>query len=274
MTFSLPNGDFAPSAKVIADSITPAGNRLTTVEVNLHRFVLAELNTHRVFSRNSASSRAIPVRRMLDNVARVTAVPLVWASEQKGMQGGDEIDDPATARDIWYAARDAAIAHAEKLIALGVHKSIVNRLLEPFSPHTVIISATDWDNFFDQRCSPLAQPEIQIPATLIRNVITGSLPIPVEWKQFHLPYLSHTEKQDIPEQHWPAVSAARSARVSYLTHDGRRDWEEDLRLYRRLIQAEPPHWSPLEHPAVAHPLAHNSGNFTGWRQLRHIVAGA
>ncbi len=264
--------DFAPTSRVIADSISPDGHRLVTVEATIHRFVLAELNTHRAFSRNSASSRAIPVHRTLARVADTPAIPLVWASERKGMSGGDEITDPGKARETWLAARDAAVTHAEQLLDLGVHKSVVNRLLEPFMTHTVIITATDWDGFVRQRCSPLAQPEIRAAADAIRAAINGSLPLPIAWNQWHLPYLSDVDRVEIPDHLWPHVSAARCARVSYLTHDGIRDWRVDQDLYQRLVKADPPHWSPLEH--VARPQRVDLpriGNFTGWAQLRHFV---
>ncbi len=264
--------DFTPSAKVIADSISPAGIRLTTLEVTLHRFVLAEFNTHRAFSRNSASSRAIPVHRTLTRIADTPAVPLSWPAEQPGMQGGDGIDDPAKAREIWLAARDAAVHHAEQLLQVGVHKSVVNRLLEPFMPHTVVVSATDWAGFFDQRCSPLAQDEIRVVAEAMQAAYDTSEPREVPYHRYHLPYITD---EDFTYTSWgalPRISAARCARVSYLTHDGRRDQRADLDLYRRLTEADPPHASPLEHVATpARPSDEPRGNFRGWRQLRHIV---
>ena len=125
------------SARIIADSISPYGDRLTTMEVTFHRFVLAEFNTHRVFSRNSASSRAIPLQKQIKRIREGIAYPVLWASEQKGMQGGDEVDDTMTARMCWESAANDAIASALRLQDLGVHKSLVNRLLEPFMWHTV-----------------------------------------------------------------------------------------------------------------------------------------
>ena len=261
--------DFTPSARVIADSVSPQGNRLTTLEVKLHRFVLSELNTHRAFSRNSASSRAIPVTRSLTMIAEEPAVPLRWPSAQKGMQGGPEIAATATARDIWLSARDDAVCAAERLLDLGVHKSVVNRLLEPYLPHTVVISATDWDGFWDQRCSPLAQPEIRAAAEAMRDAYVTSRPAEVGDGEWHLPYIRDSERR-LDDHIVRRVSAARCARTSYLTHDGRRDLDADLNLFDRLLEADPPHASPLEHPATP---GDGPGNFTGWKQLRHIVLG-
>ncbi len=264
--------DFTPTARVIEDSIScPYGVRLTTIEVTLHRYMLPELNTHRQLSKNSASSRAIPVHRMMRKVAERPAIPVRWPSERKGMQGGDTIDNPDKAREIWLAARDAAVVHAEMLVQCGVHKSVVNRLLEPFVPDTVIITGTEWDNFWDQRCSPLAQDDIRAAAEAMRAAYDASEPNPVVQGEYHLPYITTEDRSTIDMRVLPWISAARCARVSYLTHDGRRDPEADLDLFRRLRTAKPPHASPLEH--VATPAKDGSGNFRGWYQLRHLVLG-
>jgi len=266
---SLPR--FLPSAKVIADSISPLGHRLTTLEVTMHRYMLPEFNTHRAFSRNSASSRAIPVHKMMAKLADTPALPIGFRAEQKGMQAGPYLpkDIQDQARDIWLAARDSAVESAEQLVRLGVHKSIVNRLLEPFLPHTVIVSATDWRGFFAQRSNYLAQDEIRWLANKMEDCVEFSDPHELDFGAWHLPYLTGDEAGQLGEIAACQVSAARCARVSYLTHDGRRDPAEDINLYQRLVSADPPHASPLEH--VATPALNGTGNFTGWRQLRHLV---
>lgn len=236
------------NAKVIQDSISADGTRLTTFEITLHRFVLAEFNTHRVISKNSASSRAIPLQKQLDKVSSTPAVPLSFPVEQKGMQGGEESDLAETASWVWKKASLEAWIKAAELGRIGIHKSVANRLLEPFMWHTIVCTATAWENFFAQRCSPLAQPEIRAVADLMREAYDNSTPTFVGDGDWHLPYLDRSEV-DSP---WTAVkvSAARCARVSYLTHDGKRDVEADLALYERLVRAQPPHWSPLEHVAT------------------------
>ena len=179
-------------AKIIADSITQRGDRLTTMEVRLHRFVLAEFNTHRWFSRNSASSRAIPVAKQIDRVLNDTAYPVKWPEEQKGMQGGEAWEDPGTIegfKDFWTESRDAAVSAAADLHAAGVHKSVTNRLLEPFMWHTIIVTSTEWENFFEQRCSPLAQPEIRLAADMMHSAYRDSIPQEVSEGQWHLPYV-------------------------------------------------------------------------------------
>ncbi|MGA9774594.1 MAG: FAD-dependent thymidylate synthase [Candidatus Dormiibacterota bacterium] len=260
-----------PRARVVADSVAPDGARLTTIEVTLHRFVLAELNTHRAFSRNSASSRAIPVRRLINAVRTAPAVPLEFGSARSGMQAGPVLEDDSAALATWMAARDAAADAAERLLDLGVHKQVANRLLEPFLWQTVIVSATDWDGFWEQRCSPLAQPEIRAAATAMREARRASVPLEVDGGGWHLPYLLR-EEMDIDPKVAVRISAARCARVSYLTHDGIRDPALDLELYDKLVGASPPHSSPLEHVATpALPDRPAAGNLKGWVQLRQLV---
>ena len=260
-----------PRATVVLDSVSERGARVTTIEVTLHRFVLAELNTHRAFSRNSASSRAIPTRRQLLRVLEHPALPVEFGANQRGMQAGEPLagDELGRAHAAWLRARDAAVDAAQDLLELGVHKQVVNRLLEPFMWHTVIVTATDWDGFWQQRCNPLAQPEINLAATAMRAARDASVPRPVPDGAWHTPYV-RLDEADLPVETRKRVSAARCARVSYLTHDGRRDLAADEQLYDRLVTADPPHWSPLEHVATpaTDPVV---GNLRGWRQLRHVV---
>jgi len=261
-----------PSAEIIADSISEDGHRLTTMKVTMHRFVLPEFNTHRAFSRNSASSRAIPVEKQIGEILGDPAWPVEYGSNKPGMQAGESIseDDSLVADQIWNEAKEFAIDYALQLHVLGVHKQIVNRLIEPFMWHTTIVSATEWENFFEQRCSPLAQPEIRVLAEAMRKVYRESEPKMVNPEGWHLPYIMGDDHDlDIEDQ--KKVSVARCARVSYLTHDGQRDPQKDIDLFQKLVSAEPPHWSPLEH--VARPVSTKDiappGNFDWWMQLRH-----
>ncbi len=262
-----------PNATIIADSTSPSGVRLTTIEVTLHRFVLAELNTHRVFSRNSASSRAIPVRKQIARVVDDPAIPVEFGANQRGMQAGEPLtgDEHDQALSAWLEARDHTVESVTRLQELGVHKQVTNRLLEPFMWHTVIVTATEWDGFWEQRCSPLAQPEIRVAAEAMKAAYGASEPDPVDLGEWHTPYL-RDDDGDLDPETARQVSAARCARVSYLTHDGRRDIAKDLELYERLVTARPPHWSPLEHVATPAPAGESTlGNLREWRQLRHSV---
>lgn len=152
------------SAKIVADSITPYGDRLTSMLVTFPRYILAELNTHRVLSKNSASSRAIPFKKMRESVLTNPFIPVAWQKDHSGMQGSEyftENDDASLNISAeWLEARNEAVTKATGLHKKGVTKQMVNRLLEPFMWHTVLISASDWDNFFELRCPQYyAEPE-------------------------------------------------------------------------------------------------------------------
>jgi thymidylate synthase ThyX len=259
----------AYEAKVIADSISPENVRLTTIEVTLPRIVLAEFNTHRMFSRNSASSRAIPVERRIQMIESDPFVPTAFGKNQKGMQAGEALEGEAEvrARLAWYNALNASVVQARELAKIGVHKQLANRLLEPFAWHTIVVTATEWENFFALRCHPNAQPEIRTAAEMMRDAMRASEPVPIGYDEWHLPYLKTGEAFDLDvfDEGWkqacgaskrdvgpytPAkvkVSVARCARVSFLTHDGVRDTEADRGLYDKL--AGNGHMSPLEHAA-------------------------
>jgi len=297
-------------SKVLADSVAPAGYRLTTLEATFPRFVLAEFNTHRVFSRNSASSRAIPIAKQLRRVLEEPFVPVEFGSNQPGMQAGPPLQgaEREAAEREWLGARDDAVRRVLGLIAapgaiaaeddlsrrlaevehairekavpaewLNVHKQVANRLLEPFMWHTVIVTATEWDNFFNLRCHADAQPEIRLIAERMRTARAASEPREVGWDGWHLPLIRPEDREEgIPVEDLVKVSVGRCARVSYLTHDGRRDLGADLDLYDRLVESG--HMSPLEHPAQ--PLGEAelregewSGNFRGWRPYRKLVPG-
>lgn len=142
-------------AQVVGDSISGTGSRITTMLVTLPRIILAELNTHRVFSRNSASSRAIPFEKMVDAVEENPFVPLAWQKNHKGMQGTEYITDPDQIQALklsWHQGLDDAVWSARKLYSKGLTKQICNRLLEPFMWHTCLITSTEWENFFNLRC--------------------------------------------------------------------------------------------------------------------------
>lgn len=276
-----------PRARVILDSLHPDGcSRLVTLEIILHRFVLPEFLTHRSFSRNSASSRAVPLAKNLARVREDPAVPLSFPAERRGMQGGEELDllTRSQAEAYWRAAAYQAVRYAELLGEAGVHKSVVNRVLEPYLWHTVILTATEsaLRAFFDLRCSPLAQPEIRAAAEAMRSALQESSPRELRFGEWHLPLVTGVDLPALRDRYADdgatdvakRVSAARCARVSYLTHGGVRDPEEDLRLAARLMdpgEGSPPHASPFEHvctPAV--PTNGVRGNLRPhWRQMRH-----
>lgn len=268
-------------AKIIEDSQAPNGVRLTTLQLRYPRFIHAEFMTHRVFSRNASSSRAIPVAKMIEQIRVAPAMPLHWGKNQPGMQANFEVDDKtkAEAQRTWTLAAESAIEHAIRMNELGVHKQIVNRILEPFMFISVIVTATEWDNFFELRVHPDAQPEIFALSSAIRTAMCKSNPRLVLCSKdthlgWHLPYITETERnEDIDPETLAKISAARCARVSYLTHDGDKpSIEKDISLYEKLVGGRPLHASPVEHQAYPLDSANQwNKNFRGWYQHRSFV---
>lgn len=255
-------------AKIIADSIGPS-HRITTIAATFPRFVLAEFNTHRMLSRNAASSRAIPTGRQIEKAITHPYVPEQWGSNQRGMQAGGEIEDTLRAAAIWREARDAAVRASAELFSLGVHKQLANRLLEPFLWTTVLVTATDWSNFFHLRTSNDAQPEFKSIALLMQNALADSEPRRMEAGEWHLPYVDENERLALSQFSAAGISAARCARVSYLTHEGTRDTAKDVALCDKLLRDG--HMSPFEHPAMCLHVPARWGNFIGWKQYRKFI---
>lgn len=266
------------SARILRDSVSPSGHRLTTFEIVFPRPVLAEFNTHRVFSRNSASSRAIPGEKMVARALQDPFTPIYWGRNQKGMQAGAELnpDEQTEAIDEWLAARDDAVVHTQRLLDIGVHKQIANRLLEPFLWHTVIVTATEWSNFFGLRVDPNAQPEIRRIAEIMLELYNKNQPTIVGYDHWHLPLLQPREELEAAQypMRWVKICTGRCARVSYLTHDGIRNPEADVGLHDSLLNNG--HLSPFEHcarPMTPEELEQDpwSGNFQGWLQYRKTI---
>jgi thymidylate synthase ThyX len=307
------------SAKVVADSVY-RGSRLTTFEVTFPRFVLAEFNTHRLFSRNSASSRAIPVWKRLIDVVEHPFIPLQFGKNKAGMQSAETIspDDARDARTNWLVGRDVAVMQAfmlaggeeqilkdskgdpravevcqrvERLIyeymdvrahlcrlSVGVHKQHANRVLEPYAWHTVIVTATHWRNFYGLRASPMAQPEIWELAIAMAKAHSVSTPRVLTQGEWHLPYVFDEDRQEVSNEGLLArISSARCARVSYLTHDGKRSLDADFEMCDKLQESG--HTSPFEHPATTKSKTSKSvrnlnGNFDKrWVQYRKTLPG-
>ncbi len=267
------------TANVVKHSISYAPAILLTLEVVMPRIILAEFNTHRDFSRNSRSSRAVPFAKILAEVRTNPYVPAVFTSNQKGMQGGPPLTGDAhdEARAKWVAACESACREAEILHSLGVHKQHVNRLLEPFMWHKVLVSSTAWTNFYAQRRHEDAQPEIHEVADIMYLAASQSQPTEVDLESWHLPYVTDAELDQYGEDVCIKLSVARCARVSYYDFDqlGKTllsNLDSDLKLYQKLREGM--HWSPFEHQAT--PMwehTRRSGNFTGWLQNRKLFLG-
>lgn len=276
------------SAKIIADSISYRNTRLTTFVLKYPRFIHAEFMTHRVFSRNAASSRAIPVKTMIQRIIDDPAMPVHWGKNQPGMQANEELDPVAIAgcKNQWLQARDQAIFAAESLIATGLHKQIANRILEPWMHIEVVCTGTDFSNFYALRNHPMAQPEMQALAKAMLAAHEESVPVLKQAGEWHLPFIKDDElRTDLnPAElklynwHLAQISAARCARVSYLKHDGSTaTQEEDLELYARLMAGTPKHASPAEHqaqvPLSSRILQRYRSNLSGWISFRKMHDG-
>lgn len=268
----------ANTVLIVEDSLSLGTDRLTTFQLRYWRAVHAELMTHRVFSRNASSSRAIPVSKMLKQVWSDPAGPEYWGSNKSGMQAGVELSGVGLtlAKFIWKWSGRAMCVSAWSMMKLGMHKQVANRLLEPWQYITVVLTASKFDNWFELRDHPDAQPEIASLARKMREAREQSVPnvlCPGEW---HLPYITQEERNNPHMDLLSKIkcSVARCARVSYLTHDSKKpDTLNDMHLYDRLVGAKPWHASPLEHQATPATLDNwfSNGNLSeGWTQYRKL----
>lgn len=256
------------NCKILADSINICGDRLTSMEISFPRIVLSEFNTHRVFSRNSASSRAIPIEKIIKKIEESPFIPEYWGKNQSGMAAFSVIDDIKGAEDLWIETRDIMISQVRKFIKLGVHKQLVNRLLEPWLFQTVLVSSTTFENFFNLRDDDGAQPEIRKIAQLMKKEYKNSEPKLLNPGEWHMPLMDDILdlRNKFSEEDIRKICVGRVCRISYLTHNGVRDPNEDIRLCDTL--AKNGHMSPFEHCAMALEKSDKLGNFIGFKQYR------
>lgn len=289
---------------IIADSISKEGHRPTSIQVTAHRFILVEINTHRVASRSYRSSRAVPAHKLLDEVVTDPAMPVRWMKNQPGMQAAIEMteDERLLAQKVWTAGAAEAVVRARALGASGLHKQWTNRPLEPYLMAKGIITATEWENIFALRIGPEAQPEFDVLAGKMLEAMRASEPKLLEPGEWHLPYIDQDDYERLEAFNRDSVvrivSAARCARSSYKVFDVDRKSElhEDQELANRLVESG--HWGPFEHQATPdvpkdrraeildppevvrwlHKYAYwerpdQHGNLVGWRQNRKLYPG-
>lgn len=145
------------SATIVADSVNQQGDRLTSLLITFPRILLSEINTHRMLSKNTSSSRAIPFKKMVESVQENPFVPIAWQKEHKGMQGTEYFTnkkDITANEKMWLHARDYAIQSAVAASRnFGITKQLCNRLLEPFMWTTMLITGSKegWYNFHSLR---------------------------------------------------------------------------------------------------------------------------
>ncbi len=279
--------------QIVADSVNkedlnkPNSPRATTFRLKYHRFIHSEVMTHRVFSRNASSSRAVPLKRTIIDVLKDPAIPLYFHKNKKGMQGGDEFGIMMTflLRILWRIGSWLAIGIALMFLALRVHKQIANRILEPFTYIHVVVTSTDYENFYVLRDSRHAQPEIKALAVIMQYAMDNNHPQPLSPGDYHLPFITSFEHEYVNDSGWwdvmkaVKVSVARCARASYINFYGGWNVNDDIRLYDRLVSLY--HFSPLEHvlqsPSKEKPLTScngYSGNIKGFHQWRKVYKDA
>lgn len=302
------------SVRLVAYSTSPVGKEIATFELEYQRFIHSELMTHRMFSRNAMSSRAVPIEKMIEQVRVNPAMPIHWGANQKGMQADAECDElifegvcgHVDKKSFWkHSCAEDAANNAENLMNAGYHKQVVNRILEPYQRMKTVVTATEWDNFFELRCHKDAQPEIKVLAEMMRDALEQSTPVFLDRGDWHLPYVetqTFTEKKArLPAAYFIGddesgyrelkiedalkVSASCCAQVSYRMLDN--SLEKAIMVYDRLVNSKPIHASPFEHqakplvedftlPYGATHVALNdksywSGNFQGWIQYRQLL---
>lgn len=300
-------------AKIIADSISPDGIRLTTFEVLYPRWILAELNTHRVFSRSAASTRAVPIKKQLEYILDNPAMPVFFGRNQKGMQSSTPLED-SEVQDCHRIIKETlgfVAGKVEELSSLGLHKQHSGRYLEPWMHVKSVITATEYDNFFALRRHKDAQPEIQELANCMWQAREQSSPQQLAPRQWHLPYFEATNMVNTWEStalkedgsrytldEAIKISASCCAQISYRSLDT--SIEKAMKIYDALVTSKPVHASPFEHlgtpmvectnetmmnaatmpstwqAGVTH-MDKNynlwSGNFKGWVQYRQLIPG-
>ncbi len=274
------------SAKIVLDSVSAvSGDRLTTMEITYPRFILAEFNTHRMLSRNSASSRAIPFAKMRDNL---TALPVRFGQANRGMQDkGEDFEaliNGFTADEQWDTARYDALEYAEKFYKAGYHKQVYNRLTEPFQLMKTVVSATEWANFLWLRYDEAADPSINELARCMKEALEQSVPNVLQAGEYHLPYVetqTATNGEKIYIIEFPEngadpvcvtldeaikVSCARACAVSFRNTDY--GLEKSCEVYERLVSDSKIHGSALEHTAKVMKQTENmtacGGSCHGW----------
>jgi len=263
--------------KIIKDSISKTGARITTYQLKYPRIIHSEVLTHRVFSRNASSSRAIPLNTNIEELKKSIYIPY-FQKNKPGMQGSEYLNDQEQfeAEVHWKLTFETIINKVQllnKVTPQGIHKQFINRLLEPFSFISVVLTATDFSNFFELRFHEAAQPEIYHLAKLMKEAYDTSTPSLLEDNQWHLPYITEEDTKKYTEQELFYKSVACCARVSYNNHDNSETTIESCKtLYDRLLSSKPIHASPAEHQAQPlHDKYERSGNFQGWLQYRKVI---
>lgn len=292
------------TARIVADSVSSVnGKRITTFELEYPRFIHSEFMTHRLFSRNAMSSRAIPVKKMIEQVKDNPAMPIHWGKNQKGMQANEEHEDKEACVGAWKHLASIVAEGAEAFSDQGIHKQVINRLLEPFQFMKTVMTATEFENFFWLRNHEDAQPEIHELAICMKEALEKSAPETLRPKEYHTPYVSHMNDVEGNVQYYVdnnghteiltleealKVSSSCCAQVSYRILNNNKD--KAIEIYNKLVESSPVHASPFEHQATPMPYPNGgdpkfgegethkdaddnfwSGNLKSWIQYRQLI---
>lgn len=261
---------YTVSAKLLLYSQSEiTGKKIATFIVTIPKFLQAQINSHRALSRNSGSSRAIPAKTIRKRVLTDPFIPVEFGKNQAGMRGGEQVSGIKLilANKIWLWARFVPCFFHYLGEKLDIHKEVLNRLIEPWMYTEIVLTGTEWSNFIKLRIDNSAQPEIQIIAKDIEYLLKTNDPKILKIGEWHLPFISEEEKNELDSETLKMISSARCARVSYKLYDGTKsNIEKDTALCKRLISYG--HWSPFEHIAGALDTLEQSGNFIGWKQYR------
>lgn len=254
------------SAKIVADSVSLTGQRITTFEIEYPRFILAELNTHKMLEKNSSSSRAIPIKTMFEQIENNMATPLYWGKNQAGMKAIEEVDFLEEVAITWKHSAQLAMESVDSLFSMGLHKQTANRVLEPYQMMKTVVTATDWDNFFNLRLHKDAQPEFCMLAYKMYRAFQESKPNLLRAGEWHLPYIKFDRDNEGNAMYLPydedrvvgwveysleeaqKISASCCAQTSYRKSDD--SLEKALKVFEMLIHAEVLHASPFGHLAT------------------------
>lgn len=262
------NRDTNITAKVVCDSISEQGHRITTFELEYNRYIHGELLTNRMFSRNCSSSRAIPIKKMIEYTQNNMAMPLYYGSAKSGMQAGEELESTWLPKLLWKSGFFVSKNIVKAMDKLKLHKQIPNRLLEPWQMIKVVVTATDFDNFFNLRIEGAAQPEIAMLAHKMYQAREDSKPKLLKEGQYHLPYVDsidyvegdggygeyendqwyHLNGNGISLEEAIRISAASCAAQSYRTES--MTLEKANKIFDMLVKDKTLHASPFENIAT------------------------
>lgn len=274
------------TVKILKDSHSVRGKRLISYELEYPRYIHCELLTHRMLSKNCSSSRAIPIKKMLGYIEGNMAIPTYLGQNQGGMQAEVEIPDKDKALGVWREGYAKVRDTVNELVGLGVHKQTANRLTESYQMMKVVVTATDWDNFWNLRLHKDAQPEFVMLVHKMYLAMQESTPVELRAGEWHLPYVEMSQGENPEDTYYFYYEEDKSgSETNGYLYEKRLTLEQALKrstsscasvsyrtealsdkavesIYNMLVQAEVVHSSPLEHQGT--PLQESRWTMSGY----------